>query len=204
MHLNYWLLWNQSWRIVKDLISVSLFLSYWPWQHFCCKLSFENSKICCSLIHNEHLTVRTLWDKSQSASKCIILLAAWLLLTYLGLQTVNLYLFSLAPVDCICMIFYICILSENRPKGTVRELAERVWSRKTCTRLLKPFFISFLCLKWFFVEIKQRKISVWPRVRKNNSILEKNTIYVLVPFFLYISRGFRRVFTQKGLCLCYY
>lgn len=59
-------------------------------------------------------------------------------------RAVNLYLFLFAPVDCICMIFYICILSENRPKGTEEELAEGVSSRKSCTQLLKPFLsVSF-------------------------------------------------------------
>lgn len=144
-----------------------------------------------------------LWDKFQSASKYIILLAAWLLLTYLGLQTVNLYVFLFAPVDCICMIFYICILSENRPKGSVRELAERVWSRKSCTQLLKPFFISFLCLKWFFVEIKQHKISVWPRVRKNNCILEKIQYMHLYPFYTFLM-ALGEFSLRRAFAFCYY
>lgn len=45
------------------------------------------------------------------------------------------------------------------------------------------FFISFLCLKWFFVEIKLHKMSVWPKVRKNNCILEKKIQYTYLYLF---------------------
>lgn len=107
-------------------------LIYQAWQHRHCELSFKKSQTCCSQ-----------WAFSCGES-CVgqiskglnILLTVWLLFTHFRLQTVKLHFSHFASVHCICMNFYICVLSENRPTGhCVNEPAETVslsWSCNQC------------------------------------------------------------------------